>query len=118
MGCRSRRRTRRRRIGRRTARRRRSSATRARGRTRTGWSWSVDAHVVGAGVVAGAQLLPLQEQVVEEAGRAEAEPVGGQPVGAGGLVDHDEVLDRVLRGPDAAGGLDAYLPAGGGAEVA
>src|SRR5919205_4600626 len=79
---------------------------------------SVDAHVVGAGVVAGAELLPLQEQVVEEAGGAEAEPVGGQPVGPGDLVDEDEVLDRVLRRPDAAGGLDADLTAGGGAEVA
>src|SRR3712207_24673 len=79
---------------------------------------SVDAHVVGAGVVAGAQLLPLQEQVVEQAGGAEAEPVGGEPVGAGDLVHQHQVLDRVLGRPDAAGGLDADLPAGGGAEVA
>src|SRR3954467_3315606 len=79
---------------------------------------SVHAHVVGAAVVAGAELLPLQEEVVEQAGGAEAEPVGGQPVGAGRLVDQDEVLDRVLRRPDAAGGLDADLPAGAGAEVA
>src|SRR5688500_18712676 len=79
---------------------------------------SVHRDVVGAGVVAGAQLLPLQEQVVEQAGGAEAEPVGGEPVGADGLVDQHEVLDRVLRRPDAAGGLDADLAAGGGAEVA
>src|SRR3954468_4187620 len=79
---------------------------------------SVDRHVVGAGVVAGAQLLPLQEQVVEQAGGAEAEPVGGEPVGPGDLVDEDQVLDRVLRRPDAAGGLDPDLAAGGGAEVA
>src|ERR671920_1675517 len=79
---------------------------------------SVDAHVVGAGVVAGAELLALQEQVVEQAGGAEAEPVGGQPVGPGGLVDQHEVLDGVLRRPDATGGLDADLAAGRGAEVA
>src|SRR3954449_11872712 len=78
----------------------------------------VHADVVGAGVVAGAELLALQEQVVEQAGGAEAEPVGGEPVGAGGLVDQHEVLDGVLRRPDAAGGLDADLPAGRGAEVA
>src|SRR4051812_49744988 len=79
---------------------------------------SVHAHVVGAAVVAGAELLALQEQVVEQAGGAEAEPVGGQPVGPGGLVDQHEVLDGVLRRPDAAGGLNADLAAGGGAEVA
>src|SRR3954452_12920053 len=79
---------------------------------------SVHADVVGAGVVAGAELLPLQEQVVEQAGGAEPEPVRGQPVGAGRLVDQDEVLDRVLRRPDPAGRLDADLAAGGGAEVA
>src|SRR3954451_6289867 len=78
----------------------------------------IHADVVGAGVVAGAELLPLKEQVVEQAGGAEAEPVGGQPVGAGGLVDQYEVLDGVLRRPDAAGGLDADLAAGGGTEVA
>src|SRR3954468_22202117 len=79
---------------------------------------SVHADVVGAGVVAGAELLPLQEQVVEQAGGAEAEPVRGQPVGAGRLVHENEVPDGVLRRPDAAGGLDADLPARGGTEVA
>src|SRR3954452_4528976 len=79
---------------------------------------SVHADVVGAGVVAGAELLPLQEQVVEQAGGTEAEPVGGEPVGARRLVDEDEVLDGVLRRPDAAGRLDADLAAGGAAEVA
>src|SRR4051794_34667719 len=79
---------------------------------------SVHADVVGGGVVAGAELLPLQEQVVEQAGGAEPEPVRSQPVGAGRLVDQDEVLDRVLRRPDPAGRLDADLAAGGGAEVA
>src|SRR3954452_4037801 len=78
----------------------------------------VHADVVGAGVVAGAELLALQEQVVEQARGAEAEPVGGEPVGAGGLVDQHEVLDRILRRPDAAGGLEADLAAGGGAEAA
>src|SRR3954452_24884243 len=82
------------------------------------WVMSVHAHVVGAGVVAGAELLALQEQVVEQTGGAEAEPVRVQPVRAHGLVDEHQVLDGVLLRPDAAGGLDADLPAGGGAEVA
>src|SRR3954453_18441931 len=79
---------------------------------------SVHAHVVGAGVVAGAQLLALQEQVVEQTGGAEAEPAGGEPVGADGLVHQHQVLDSVLRRPDAAGGLEADLAAGRGGEVA
>src|SRR4051794_6871204 len=79
---------------------------------------SVHRHVVGAGVVAGAQLLPLQQEVVEQAGGAEAEQVGGEPVGPGGLVDQHQVLHGVLCRPDAAGGLEADLPARGGAEVA
>src|SRR4051794_41975468 len=79
---------------------------------------SVHRHVVGAGVVAGAQLLPLQQEVVEQAGGAEAEQVGGEPVGPGGLVDQNQVLHGVLRRPDAAGGLEADLPARGGAEGA
>src|SRR3982751_245277 len=79
---------------------------------------SVHAHVVGAAVVAGAELLPLQQEVVEEAGGAEAEPVGGEPVRTGGLVDQHQVLHRVLRRPDAAGGLESDLTAGGSAEVA
>src|SRR3954470_14389318 len=91
-----------------------------------GWDGAVEAvmresvhrHVVGAGVVAGAQLLPLQQEVVEQAGGAEPEPVGGQPVGARGLVDQHEVLDRVLRRPDATGRFDADLPAGRDPEVA
>src|SRR4051795_3795990 len=78
----------------------------------------VHADVVGAGVVAGAELLALQEQVVEQAGGAEAEPVGGEPVGAHGLVDEHQVLHGVLRRPDATGRLDPDLPAGGGPEVA
>src|SRR4051794_7180638 len=77
----------------------------------------VHADVVGAAVVAGAELLPLEQEVVQEAGGAEAEPVGGEPVGPGGLVDQDEVLHRVLRRPDATRGLDADLGAGRGAEV-
>src|SRR5687767_139252 len=86
-----------------------------------GWVWvliSVHRHVVGAAVVAGAELLPLQQEVVEQAGGAEAEPVGVEPVWADGLVDQHQVLDRVLRRPDAAGGLHADLAARGGAEVA
>src|SRR3954454_4122829 len=79
---------------------------------------SVDAHVVGAGVVAGAELLALHDQVVEQARGAEAEPFGVQPVRPGGLVDQHQVLDGVLRRPYATGGLDADLSAGRGAEVA
>src|SRR4051794_38861661 len=89
-----------------------------RGAGRVGEDMSVHAHVVGAGVVAGAELLALQEQVVEQAGRPEAEPVGGQPVRAGGLVDQHQVLDGVLGRPDAAGRLDPDLATGGGTEVA
>src|ERR1700754_2876691 len=79
---------------------------------------SVEREVVGACVAAGGDLLPLDEQVVQEAGGAEPEPVGVEPVVAHGLVDQDQVLDGVLAGPDAAGGLDADLAAGGLAEVA
>src|SRR5690242_568949 len=79
---------------------------------------SVDRHVVGTGVVAGALLLPLQQEVVEEARGTEAEPVGGEPVGAGRLVDQHQMLDGVLRGPDPSGRLHADLPVRGVAEVA
>src|SRR5436305_13852449 len=79
---------------------------------------SIHAHVVGAAVVAGAQLLPLQEEVVEQGGGAEAEEVRGEPVGPGGLVDQHQVPDGVLGRPDTARRLDADLPARGGGEVA
>src|SRR4051812_37555136 len=54
----------------------------------------VEREVVGTGVAAGRELGALHEQVVEQTGRAEAEPLRRQPVVTGGLVDHDEVLDR------------------------
>ena len=38
-----------------------------------------------------AELLALQQQVVEQAGGAEAEPVGVEPVLAGDLVDDHQV---------------------------
>src|SRR5690606_37535225 len=82
-----------------------------------GMRTSVQGHVVGAGIVAGGQSLPLHQQVVEQARGAEPEPVGGHPVLPGHLVDQHQVPDRVLGGPDAAGRLDPDLPPGGGAEV-
>src|SRR5947208_10683375 len=57
-------------------------------------------------------LAQLHQDVVDEARRAEAIEIGRQPVGAEGLVYLDEVLDRVLRGADAAGGLHPDLVAG------
>src|SRR6478735_5801527 len=77
-------------------------------------SWqgaSVQREVVGTGVATGRHLGALHEEVVEQRGGAEAEPVGVEPVVAADLVDHHEVLDGVLGGLDAAGGLDAdHLP--------
>src|ERR1700722_9297458 len=78
---------------------------------------SVQREVVGAGVTAGGQLGPLHQQVVQQAGGAEAEPVGIQPVLPRRLVDQDQVADGVLGGADAAGRLDADLAAVGGPEV-
>src|SRR5690242_12832105 len=63
---------------------------------------SVDRHVVGAGVVAGCQLLPLAQHVVEQAGCAVTEQVGLQPFLPRRLGDGDEVLHGILRGADAA----------------
>src|SRR6478735_5329283 len=79
---------------------------------------SVQREVVGAGVAAGLHLGALHEQLVEQGGGAEAEPVRVQPVGTGDLVDHHEVLDGVLRRADAAGGLHPDHLAGLLAEVA
>src|SRR5262249_32446413 len=64
----------------------------------------------------GGELLPLQQQIVEKAGRAEAEVCRVEPAFAACLVHGDEIADRVLRGPDATGGLDADLTAGCGLE--
>src|SRR6476469_8201362 len=79
---------------------------------------SVQGEVVGSGVAAGGQLLPLHEEVVEQARRAEAEQVGVEPLLARGLVDEHEVADRVLGVADPARRLDADAPAGALAEVA
>ena len=72
----------------------------------------VEGEVVRTGVAAGGHLLPLHEQVVEQAGGTDPEPVGIQPVGPGRLVDEDEMLDGVLGGTDAARRLDADLRTG------
>src|SRR5690606_25173003 len=48
----------------------------------------------------------------EEAGGADPEQGGVQPFGAGDLVDHDQVADRVLGGADAAGRLHPDQGAG------
>src|SRR5689334_20782878 len=79
---------------------------------------SVQGEVVGTAVAAGGDLGALHQQVVEQRGGAEAEPVRVEPVLARHLVDHHEVLDRVLAGPDAAGRLHTDHLAGGLAEVA
>src|SRR5680860_445580 len=68
----------------------------------------VQGEVVGAGVAAGTHLRALHEQVVEQGGRAEAEPVRVQPVRARDLVDGHEVPDRVLAGADPTGGLHTH----------
>src|SRR5580704_16715745 len=78
---------------------------------------SVQREVVGAGVTAGGQLGPLLEQVVQQAGGADAEPVGIEPVLPRRLVDQNQIADGVLGGADAAGGLDADLAPVGRAEV-
>ena len=79
---------------------------------------SVQREVVGTGVAAGRHLGALHQQVVEQRGGAEAEPVRVEPVLARHLVDHHEVLDGVLAGADAAGRLHADHLAGRLAEVA
>src|SRR5208282_6725895 len=72
---------------------------------------SVQGEVVGTRVAAGRHLGPLHEQVVEQAGSADAEPLRIQPVLPRCLVDQNQVTDGVLGGADAAGGLDADLRA-------
>src|SRR5689334_11527203 len=49
---------------------------------------SVEGEVVGAGVAAGRHLGALHQQVVEQRGGAEAEPVRVEPIVARHLVDH------------------------------
>src|ERR1035437_2598988 len=79
---------------------------------------SVDRHVVGTGVMASGQLLPLQKKVVEQAGGPETEPGRVDPVIAGDLVDHHQVLQRVLGCPDAPSRLHPDLGSGERAPVA
>src|SRR3954451_21065659 len=59
----------------------------------SGMARSVQREVVGTGVAAGGHLGALHQQLVEQRGRAEPEPVRVEPVRAGDLVDHHEVLD-------------------------
>src|ERR1700722_13688449 len=89
---------------------RRRRAIPGRARTRT-FPLRVQGEVVGAGVPAGGHLGPLHQQAGEQAGGTEPEPVGGQPVIAGRLVDQHQVEDGVLGRADPAGRLDPYLPA-------
>src|SRR5579875_2633442 len=77
----------------------------------------VQGAVVGAAVAAGGHPGPLHEQVVEQAGGADAEPARVQPVLPRRLVDQHQVPDGVLGGADAAGRLDADLAAVRLAEV-
>src|SRR3990172_13157082 len=61
---------------------------------------SVDREVVRALVAAGALLLDLHEDVVQEAGRPEPEPIRRHPARTQRLVQDDEVLDGLLGRPD------------------
>src|SRR3954451_4796147 len=72
---------------------------------------SVKGEVVRALVDAGLLLAQLHQDVVQQGRRAEAVEIGRQPVGAERLVHEDEMLDRLLRLPDAAGRLEPDLPA-------
>src|SRR3954453_5041844 len=73
---------------------------------------SVQGEVVGTGVATGLHLGALHQQVVEQRGCAEPEPVRIQPGRTCDLVYHHEVLDRVLAGADPARGLHADHLAG------
>src|SRR5204862_3043456 len=75
-------------------------------------STSVKGEVVGALVRARLLLAELHEHVVQERGGADAVAVRGQPVRPERLVYEDQVLDRLLRGAHAAGGLESDDPAG------
>src|SRR5664279_6515052 len=78
-------------------------------------SWRFSTSVIGEVVLrlVAARLLraELHQDVVDEARRADPVEVGRQPVGPKRLVHLHEVLDRVLRGADAAGRLHADLTA-------
>src|SRR5436309_2307725 len=79
---------------------------------------SIEGDVVGIRVAAGALLDDLEDDVVEEGARAEAEPIGRHPARPERLVEHDEVLDRLLRRPDPARRLHPDRPARLALEVA
>src|SRR3954452_25406225 len=70
-------------------------------------SSSVNGEVVRALVPAGLLLAELHEHVVQERRCADAVAVRREPVGAECLVHEDQMLDRILRGAHAAGGLEA-----------
>src|SRR5947209_17122625 len=70
-------------------------------------SSSVKGEVVRALVRAGLFLPQLHEHVVQQGRRADAVAVGREPLGTERLVHEHEMLDRVLRGADAAGRLEA-----------
>ena len=88
-------------------------ATPARARSQSAWFHqpSVQRQVVGTGVPSGRHLGPLHEQVIQQAGGADTEEPGIQPVIPRRLVDQHQVPDGVLGGADPAGRLDAR-PAG------
>src|SRR5215217_22593 len=81
-------------------------------------SSSVNREVVRALVAAGLFLADLHQDVVQERGSAEAVEVRREPVDAKRLVGEHQVLDRLLRVADAAGGLEADAPAGFVVDVA
>src|SRR5256885_67978 len=68
---------------------------------------SVDREVVGTLVHAGAFLLDLHEDVVQQRGGADAEELGRHPFGPQRLVEQDQVVDGLLRLPNPPGGLEA-----------
>src|SRR5664279_5105607 len=79
---------------------------------------SVDRDVVGAGVVAGCQLLALLKEIVEQARRTKTEPVGGEPIIADRFTHEYQVTHRVFGRANTACGFDADLTARRVAKVA
>src|SRR5438445_13282667 len=71
------------------------------------FSSSVKREVVRGLVGARLLLAELHQDVVQERRGADAIELGRQPVRSDGLVHEDEMLDRLLRGADSAGGLEA-----------
>src|SRR5438094_10152024 len=75
-------------------------------------SSSVKCEVVRALVAPGLLLSELHEDVVQERRGADPVAVRCEPVWSQRLVHEHEMLNRVLRDPDAAGGLEADRAAG------